>query len=320
MSSNQTLMQKADMAISDLATAGALNAEQSAAFVRKLIQQPTLLRNARTVVMGAASREINKIGFADRILMPASSNTPLDADTSATNRRSKPTTEKITLNTKEVIAEIRLPYDVIEDNIERGSLGIAGGNSMPNAASGGLKDTIMQLIAERAALDLEELALLGDTGSGDAYLALLDGYLAQATTTVDAGAAALSKDVFKNVVKTMPDQYLRNRAALKHYVSVDNETEYRSTLAERETNLGDSLISGTAPVYAYGSPVEAVSLMPSANGLFTNPQNLIFGMQRNISVEVDKDISRRVFIIVLTARVDFKVEEPDAIVKITNLG
>lgn len=318
---NQELMQKADWSVGDLASdGGLLNPEQANQFIRKLLVQPTLLRQARTVTMSSPQRNINKIQFADRILMPATSGVPLDADTSPTNRRSKPTTEQVTLTTKEVIAEVRLPYDVIEDNIERGNIGThqdVGGTP----TSGGIKDTIMTLIAERAALDLEELALLGDTGSGDAYLALVDGWLVQSQTNiVDASGATIDKTLFKNGIKAMPDQYLRNRAAMINAISVDNETEYRDTLASRETSLGDANIQATGPVFGFGVPLSAVSLMPSANGLLTNPLNMIFGIQRQIHIESDKDISARQYIIVLTARVDFKYEEEEATVKYINIG
>ncbi len=322
MPTNQEILaQKADWSVGDLTSdGGLLNPEQANQFIRKLLVQPTLLRQARTVTMSSPQRNINKIQFADRILMPATSGVALDEDTSATNRRSKPTTEQIVLTTKEVIAEVRLPYDAIEDNIERGNIGTMT-DTNGTSTSGGIKDTIMTLIAERAALDLEELALLGDTGSGDAYLAMLDGWLIQSTSNVvDAGGSTIDKTLFKNGLKAMPDQYLRNRSAMIHAVSVDNEIEYRDTLAGRETSLGDANIQGTSPVFGYGVPLSVVSLMPSANGLFTNPLNMIFGIQRQIHIETDKDISARQYIIVLTMRMDFKWEEEEATVKYTNIG
>jgi len=316
MSTNDTLMQKADWAVSDLnSNGGLLNPEQSNRFIRKLIEQPTLLRQARTVTMSAPQRNINKLQFANRIMKPATSGTALSQ-----SDRSKPVTEQVNLNTKEVIAEVRLPYDVIEDNIERGNIGThtEGGNP---EADGGIKDTIMTLIAERAALDLEELALLGDTSSGDPYLALLDGYLQLATSnTVDAGTAAISKDVFKQMCQALPDQYMRNRAQMRHFASVDNEIAYRDTLADRETAMGDANIQGMNPVFAHGIRVEPASLMPETHVLMTNPMNLIWGVQRQIHVETDKDIKSREYIIVLTTRVDFQIEEPDATVKTINLG
>jgi hypothetical protein len=316
MSSNSEILRKADLAIGDLASGGLLNPEQSDSFIRNLIAQPTLLSQARVVSMNSPQRTINKIGFGSRIMRAATSATALSA-----GDRSAPDLGKISLATKEVIAEIRLPYDVIEDNVERGNLNMAGANSDPQAVTGGIKDTIMALIAERAALDLEELGLLGDTASLDAYLALTDGFLKRTTSNVvDNAAATISKDMFKAGLKTLPDAYLRNRPAMRHFVSVDNEIEYRDTLAARETNLGDAAIQARNPVFGFGVPIEAVSLMPAAQGLFTNPLNLIMGIQRQVSIEVDKIITDRVFVIVLTARVDFQVEEELAAVKYINIG
>lgn len=314
---NSTIIQKADLTLADLASdGGQLTVEQSNTFIRKLIAAPTILKSARSVVMTASRREINKIGFGSRILKKAVSATAL-----ASGDRSKPTTEQVTLTTKEVIAEVHLPYDVIEDNIERGNINAGGANTDPKPVMGGMKDTIIALMAERAALDLEELALLGDTNSGDAYLALIDGFLLQITSnSYSQAGAVIDRGMFKGGVKAMPDQYLRNRAALRHYVSMDNETEYRDAFASRETAGGDAKAEGFAPIRAFGSEIMPVSLMPAAQGIFTHPKNFIFGIQRDISIEVDKDIRARNFIIVLTAAIDFKIEEEEAAVLYTNIG
>jgi hypothetical protein len=321
MSANETLLQKADWAIGDLtANSGLLNPEQANAFIRKLLIQPTLLAQARRVVMNAPTRKINKIQFASRILKAGyTAGLSRTLDDTANRERSKPTTEQIELNTKEVIAEVRLPYEVIEDNLERGNIGLSrdGGG----AASGGIVSTIMDLIAERAALDLEELSILGDTGSADPYLALTDGYLARFTSNiVDAGGANISRTIMKNGSKTMPTQYRRNRSQMAHYLSTEQEIEYRDTLANRETSFGDGQHQSVSTVWAAGTPVEGVGLMPGAQGLLTHPLNLIFGIQRQIHIESDKDIQAREYIIVLTARVDVQVEEELAGVKYINLG
>ena len=308
---NQELLKKADIALADLATAGLLNPEQNERFIRTLIDSPTMLNSIRVVTMSTPTRKINKIGFGSRILRPAVSSTALSS-----GDRVKPDLSQVVLNTEEVIAEVHIPYDVMEDNIERGNI-----NAGMEQGAGGIHDTIVTLIAERAALDLEELLISGDTGSGDAYLALQDGFLKLATANiVNAGGATLSKNVIKNAVKAMPDKYLRNRAELSHYFSVDNETEYRDTYANRQTALGDSMLQGTSPMFAFGSQVMGVPLMPAASGLFTNPLNLIFGFQRRVTIEYDKDIRARNFIIVLTARVALAIEEVNAVVKYTTIG
>jgi hypothetical protein len=323
MTTNSSLLRKADIAIADLqSNGGELNPEQGASFIRKLIKQPTLIRECRVVEMTASQRNINKIGFGSRILRKATSGQALTQ-----NQRAKATTEQIQLNTKEQIAEVRIPYDVMEDNIERAT---AANNEASNTGPGGLRQTIIDLIGERAALDMEELGLLADksyTNAGDAddqaYLSQLDGWLKRANhdgNVADAGGHTISKDLFKKGLKTMPSQYQRNKAALNHYVSVNNETEYRDTLADRGTALGDQMTQGTSPTFAYGSPIRGVALMPEAQGLYTDPLNLIFGIQRQVSMEFDKDITGRVYIIVLTCRIDFQIEETAAVVAYENIA
>lgn len=323
MSDNNSLLRKADLAIADLSTnGGVLLPEQGAAFIRKLIKSPTLIRVCRVVEMTSPQRKINKIGFGTRILRKAASGTALTQ-----TQRSKPTTEQITLNTHEQIAEVRIPYDVMEDNIERA---MVANNEVANTGPGGLRQTIIDMIAERAALDIEELGLLGDTAytnGGDAddqaYLSQLDGWIKKTAATgnvVDAASASISKDVFKKGLKAMPVQYQRNKAALNHFISVNQETEYRDTLADRGTGLGDQLVEGTRDVAAYGSPIKSVALMPEAKGLYTDPMNLIMGIQRQVSMEFDKDITTRTYIIVLTTRLDFQIEEATAMVGYINIA
>lgn len=311
---NQALIKKADMALSDLASGGVLTNEQANTFVRKLIATPTIIRSARNVLMSRPKLEINKIGFGSRILRPAVESTALSA-----GDRSKPTFGQVLLDTKEVIAEINIPYAAIEDNIEGGNVNFGGAGTMDAPSNGGMIDTMLALIAERTAYDLEELALLGDTGSGDAYLALLNGFLKQATSHVVAHGAKINRQMFKNGLIAMPDQYLRDKNALRHFVSVDNELEYADTLAGRETALGDAKHQQAAPNYGAGVLVTPVSQLTNALGFTTHPLNMIFGIHRQISFEVDKDIRARKFIVVVTARVDFKFEEEDAVVKYTTI-
>lgn len=321
---NKQIIEKADMTLADLSSGGLLNAEQAAKFIRIVQVQPTILKQVRMVTMGSPQKNIDKIGFGARILMPATSGVALAADASPTNRRSKPTTSQIQLNTKEVIAEVRLPYDVIEDNIEQARMGLGVDNGVTNSGKpvqGSFKDTIVQMIGERVALDLEELALLGDTASGDAYLALTDGFLKLTTSNVvDQASGVISKTMFKNGLKALPKQYHRNLAALRHMVSVNQEIEYRDSLANRDTGLGDSIVEGFRGVFGYGVPVEKTPMMPEDSGLLINPKNMIWGIQRKISMEVDKDISSRVFIIVVTARVDFQIEDELGAVLYENIG
>jgi len=303
--SNRSIVEKADLAVGDLTgTGGYLNPIQANTFIRMLIDQPTLIKEVRVVPMDAPTMEINKIGFGSRILKVApASGTALDA-----SDRSKPTTEQVTLTTSEVIAEVHIPYDVLEDNIERGRL----------------EDTIMVLITERASLDLEELLIQGDIAAGaDAFLKLKDGMLKQSISHVvdyTDVQPTITKAVFKQGIKAMPNKYMRNRAAMRFYVSPDAETEYADSLADRETALGDSKIARWTPNPAYGVPVVPAALMPDDKYIFTYPKNMILGVQRKIMIETDRDIRARVLIVVLTLRIDIKYEEEDSVVKCIGLN
>jgi len=331
MSSNQSLLRKADITIAELAAnGGELSPEQGSAFIRKLIKQPTLIRICRVVEMLSPIRKINKIGFGQRILRKATSAVALTAQGSngtALDGRASPTTSQVVLTTEEQIAEVRLPYDVLEDNIERAT---SANNEVSNTGPAGLRQTLIDLIAERAALDMEELGILGNPGytnaadfDDQAYLSQLSGWLytgQNSGNVYDANGATVNKSIFKGGLKSMPSQYLRNKAALNHFISVNNETEYRDTLADRGTALGDQMTQGNSPCFAFGSAVIPVALMPEDTGLFTDPLNLIFGIQRQVSMEFAKDISARVYIIVLTVRLAFNIEESEALVEYENIG
>ena len=321
MTTNADMIRKADLVISDLtANGGYLNPEQSNAFIRKLLVAPTMLAQVRRVTMSAPIRKINKISFASRILNAGSGGSGAYPTALTCGQRAAATTEQIQLQTHEVIAEIHLPYDVIEDNIEGGNVGTFNEGGNPPMA-GGFRDTIVTLIAERVAIDLEEQALNGDTNSSDPYLAQTNGYLKLIqSNVVDAGNQQINRTILKNAMKTLPSQYRRNRAALAHFVSTEQEIEYRDTLANRETSLGDSQLQSTAPVYAAGAPVVGVPLMPGSSGILTNPLNLIFGVQRDIMMETDKIITQRVYVIVVTARVAVQIEEELAAVELINLA
>jgi len=300
--SNRDIVAKADIAVSDLvADGGYLNPEQSSKFLEMVYDEPTLLRDVRRVSMAGPIKNIDKIGFASRIMRAAPrSGIPLDAAD-----RAKATTDQVVLTTKEAICEVNIPYDVLEDNIEKG----------------GLEGTIMRMMAARAAVDLEELLVKGDTASADAYLALQDGALKLAAThALDAQGGAIGKAVFKAAMKEMPSKYRNNPSTLRFYISPNAEVDYRDTLADRQTATGDALVEGVRPVFAFGSPVRACAALANSQLLYTNPQNLIMGVQRQIMVETDKDIRARVLIIVMTMRLAIAVEEVDAIVKTTNIG
>lgn len=296
------IIEKADLAVSDMVSDGGyLNPEQSDEFYRKLIDQPTLINRVRTVQMNSPKMNIDKIGFGSRILQKApSSGTALQAE-----NRVRPEFGQVQLETDEIIAEIHIPYDALEDSIERESL----------------QSTIMDLMAQRSSLDLEELLINGDTTSDDEYLAMFNGALALAGNTYDGTSiSAIDKSLFKPALQEMPTKYLRNLNVMEFMLSHHNALEYRDQLADRSTGAGDDFYLNRPTVYSFGVPVVPAALMPNDEMLFTFPQNLLFGIQRDIMIETDKDIRRRELIFVMTMRIAIQAEEASAMVKVNNIS
>lgn len=313
--SASTLVSRADVALADLAAnGGLLLPEQANQFIDFIYDEPTMLKQARFIRMNAPQRKINRMGFGSRILR-AARQAGSDLDAGGNDRyvraadRAKPTTSQIELNTSEVIAEVRIPYEVLEDNIEGESF----------------EAHVLRAIATRVAIDLEELALWGDTASGDAFLALQNGWMKRANVHVlDNLDAGVSPDTFANALLQMPSKYLRNLPQMKAFISLANRIRYQQNVARRQTGYGDAALQQNLPLVAHGLTIEGAGMLDihgtGDQGLVTVAQNLIWGVQREISIETDKDIRSREYIIVVTARVALQVDDTNAIVRLDNLG
>jgi hypothetical protein len=314
----QELIQRADLALSDLvSTGGYLTTQQNNKFFRKMMEEPTILKDARIVPMSRPKMEINKLGFGTRILRAANQGTISSPENAISGTRAlsptdryKPTTERITLTTSEVIAEIDLPYEAIEDSIEGGDLDTAT-----------FQQTILDMMAMRISLDLEEMVVLGDTTSGDTFLALQNGVIKQSVSNiVNQAGDPMGPQLFGNMIKALPTQYYKLLNKYKMYVSRPKEIDYRMTVAQRQTQLGDAMLQGNFPVSVLGIPMSSAAYMPSSNAILMNPNNLIIGVQRNLRMEFAKDIRERAFIIVVTMRLAVQFEEENMVVKAINIG
>jgi HK97 family phage major capsid protein len=312
------LSSKADIALTDLNTnGGLLQPEQNDVFFRKLLDEPTLLNQVRSIQMNAPQQDINKIGIGTRVFHGAGNSgngasglndANVNGRVLAAAKRTSVTTSKISMNSTEVIAEVRIPYEVLEDNLERG----------------GLQDTILALVAQRGALDFETLLISGDktiNSATDDLLCLQNGILKGFTSNVvDAAGETLSLGLWNRLKKALPTAYRRNLQAMRFFSSMDKESDWRVTMAGRPGALGDSIATGGGPVPALGVQVAPAALMPDANIIFTDPKNIIWGLQRNVRIETDKDIRSREVIFVITARVAINIEEELAGAKLINLG
>lgn len=315
LTSNRSVLAKADLVLADLQNdGGLLVAEQAQKFLRILIRQSRIMGLSTVTPMRSPKLEINKIRFASRILRAGQSGQALTFA-----ERSKPDLSQVELDTKLFKAEVRLNNETLEDSIERGNL----------------RNTVMQLMTQAVSRDMEDQLINGDTADADPFFSQFDGILKQATSNiVDAGSVKLNKSILRDLLKILPTEFLVNKLDMRFLTSVDADIDYRDTLADRMTPGGDRALGAMAnseAVVGYtGVPVVPVPLFPGdrddiplptglTNIIFCDPKNIHVGVQREIRLETDKDISAGEILLVITMRYDVKFAEELAVAKAINV-
>lgn len=301
------IMEKADIALSDLTSAGGLAAADADSFIHELIDASVLMALCTVIKMKAPTQRIDRAKFGSRVLRSASS-----AQALTLNDRSKPDMARQELVAHEYKGEVRIPTDVLEDNIEGGKF----------------RNTVFALLSERIALDMDEAILLSDTASSDMFLKKTDGMIKRASThQVVAGGVPLSRTHGKELLKAMPQPGLRNKKLLRCLTSIDAEIDYRDSLIARETAGGEALNTSDAPVYIHGVPVVPVPMFPENLGVGTNetvtlllnPKNTYVGIWRQITFDTDKDVTAGVWIVVPNIRFDVTYADPNLVVQGTGI-
>jgi len=293
---------------SDLSTGGLLAPDQAARFVQGVISESVILKEVRKVPMIANKRQIDKIAWGSDILQKPNVVGTIPSATS------KPTTSKVTLDAQEIIVAIDLGYDALEDSIE-------GKN---------LFDTILDMTNEEVAFELEKLLIQGDTaGETSDYLEILDGLIKQITShSEDAASQTMDDDILFDMLKILPEKYLKKESAWRFYVSPKAKLDYVKALADKNVDQAfvRYLLENRDP-YFQGIPVVKVpaistynigSASPASNGSYAfliKPSNIVWGVHRDITYEFDRVPRKRIVEVTMTMRVDFKLEEEDAVVE-----
>lgn len=298
----RTLIQKADLALSELTTSGGvLQPAQAAKFVEKILRRAVLMPMCDVVTMAAPKQLIERMGFTQRVMRAGTARTALSSA-----ERAKPVLEKVELDAKYLKAEVRIDNQILEDSIERGNL----------------KATIMTQLLKAIPRDLDELLAQGDVTSADSYLAVLDGFIKKASSHVyDANDAELTDGVFKLVLRNLPLQYRGDKRNMVFLTGHNAELEFRNAFGQR--NGLDSYLLEDKRIAYQGVPVVPVDMWPEQLGdnedqttlLLTNRANMKFGIWRQMSIKTDEDITSDEVIVVVTMRLDATYQEEDAVAK-----
>ncbi len=299
---NDELLRKAAVAVSDITNGGGvLQPEQLEQFLRITQVSQAILREARVEIVSRGQKLLDRTGMTSQFLGPGVEDDTTQWTDPATffAGESKPTLASIPLNTKKLTGRTSVSWETLQRNIEKE----------------GFADTLVEIMAERAAFDLEYAGLNGDTtlsndGSFDhKLLRMYTGFLKRvpAANTIDWGHAVINRYAFLQAINSVPARFRRNISEFRFYVSHGIELAYRDLLALRGTPLGDVAQTEDGTLKVYGVPVVGIDSMPNNLGslqdegiiFFAHPKNLIWGVE--------------------DASVDVQVEEVNAIAKVVNV-
>lgn len=297
----------------DLGGAGQapLALEQVDEFLRIAITPTEMLSDVRRVQSTSPVWEESQLDFNARVLRPGTEAVRLlDAD------RVSPGTGLTQITTNLFRAEVPISDEALEDTTERAGFG----------------DSVMTMMAEAVGRDVEEFMINGDTGSGDAFLAVDNGWLVLAqgagSNIVDVTADLQDyRTIFARMLQTLPQRFKRAKPDMRFYVPTILHEKYIDQIAERGTALGDSLIEGTRALRYQGVSILPVANFPvvagtpdTSNILLSNKNNLYFGVQRDIRMETWRDPREGATSFVATTRIDAEIAVVESTVIATNVN
>lgn len=311
-------IQKADAALGDLSSGGKLTVQQFTDFMKIPILESMLMKYVRVQPLDNPTAQIDKISAPTQVMHGATSGQALSS-----GQRSKPGFDKLDLSSKLLRGAVSIPDEMLEDNIERDRL----------------MNTIRDLVSRAVGRDMEKLMILGDTAdtsSAASLLTVTDGIIKLAATNVAAiGGSYLGKSQLETIELALPDEFRTTQDKMVFLTSYKAGIRYRSSLASRQTQQGDSVLVeglgtvGGTPSFALfnGVPVMPVPLFPSNLGgsfnetvaLYLNPKVIVFAVQRDIKFETQRDPAAGATIVHISTRVDVQYEHEPMVVKGTGI-
>jgi HK97 family phage major capsid protein len=301
------------------AGSGILRPEQARRFIDYVWDATILANDGRRVTMKANTMELEKVNVGERVIRAA---TQANGDYTNTGA----TFSKVELTTKKIRLDWEVSAEALEDGIEGGAL----------------EDHLVRLMTNAFANDIEDLAINGTGDSDDgAFLSIMNGFVNKTKTDGDAHEAivtvadnAWTPEVMQKIILAMPRKYRALKNNLKFYAGTDafaGIVKHNGTLADAIAEAFAGTPAGTpANRQAYldgqgqtfggarttrvlGIDVQEVPYYPAGYVDLTFPQNRVWGMQRDITVNREYKPKKDTIEYTVFVRFGIQWEEQDAI-------
>lgn len=301
--------------------------KQADRFIDLVVDETVLMKEVRVVKINNSKGEINKLDLGHIVTEGA------NTTSRATTRT--PTERILVYDTEKYRSAFDLKTDFTEDNLEKN----------------GIRDRLLSMFSKRIAIDIELAAISGDTsittgdaqsdsnnllGANQGYSVILNGTV-PAAQQLDAEGAAPSKRLYYEMKRLMPSRY---RAAKPKYVWVvpsGPADKWSLDVSDRETAMGDAAmqfdnLNSRFQRGPWGIPMLEVPLMPEdltggspalvdGSEIWLTPlKNLVYFVQRDITIEWDRKPRQDMWEATIHFRVDFQVENPDMVIIATNVS
>jgi len=277
-------------------------------FFQEVQNETVVLDRIRTVDLPREKMTIPKIGVGERLM-------EAQAERSSNAEDDSVTTDGVDMDAVKTAIYWSLPQESVEDVVDD------------------VPDIVMGQMEQQFAVDAEDLGANGDE-SVSGFEAINDGWFKIAADRGspvyyhdDAGDGTganqpVNTEMFDGAIRTLDSKYLRTEPVFM--VNTKHVQQYFGQLESRNDGIGVAVLQGDTDVNPFGYDIVASPVFPENEALFTAPENLIWGLHRDVELDVLEDSdeihAQDLFAkYALRARHDYQVEDEDGVVRIEGI-
>tara|TARA_Y100000310_G_scaffold318269_1_gene372107 strand:- start:54 stop:1268 length:1215 start_codon:yes stop_codon:yes gene_type:complete len=277
------------LTLSDIsASAGLMPDETASAFLDFVVGDQATLSRIETKVMSSPTARLDRIGVASRGMRLITELTDVP-DTDGVSFTAH------NLSVVESGWAENLSLSFLEDNI----------------AAGNAESAIASAVAKTVGEDLNDLAWNGDSATAG-FLIQNSGFETLFAADADVNDTASQTGVtdpttvLSALYKAVPAEY-RMLAGQSMFVSPAFATGYMDNQSARATALGDAVLTGgSAGLSYFGVPIIVERHLPEANAYMSPVSNLVFGVHRAMTQEMEWQPRSREVQLTITIRSDYE--------------